>query len=305
MDHDAIIVGGGPAGLTAGIYLARFRRRFLLADAGQSRARWIGRSHNHPGFPDGIPGEELLARLRDQLDRFGGAITEGAVTSLIRKDGMFVAEMGGEIHRAPFVLLATGVVDVEPPVADVMAAVRDGLIRQCPICDGYEAIDRSIAVIGAGRHGAAEALFMRQFTADLTLVCGEAGMPDPGAREKLEKEGIAIRPDPIRRVAGERDGVLIEFHEGEPARFDKVYAALGCEPRTELAAMLGLARGEDRRLLTDAHQRCSVPGVFAAGDLVSGLNQIGVAMGHAEIAAVAIHNALREREGRVPDSPEI
>lgn len=303
MDFDAIIVGGGPAGLTAGIYLARFRRRVLLADGGQSRAQWIPRSHNHPGFPGGIPGADLLERMRTQLSDYGGAVRSGTVTSLIRRDGLFVAELDGENHAAPFVLLATGVVDVEPPLADVMEAVRSGHIRQCPICDGYESIDTDLAVIGEGDHAAAEALFLRTYTARIALLCGPSGRPGDQAQCDLRAAGIAIRSDPIRSVRPQADGVEIVFEGGSATRFERVYAALGSEPRTELAAMLGLARGSDRRLITDAHQRCSVPGVFAAGDLVSGLNQIGVAIGQAEIAAVAIHNALREREGPVLGRP--
>ncbi len=130
---DAIIVGGGPGGLTAAIYLARLRRRFVLVDAGQSRAQWIPRTHNHPGFPDGIGGQELLNRMHEQLAAHGAAAEQATVTSAVRRDdGMFAADLGQRTVVGSHLILATGVVDIEPPLREVMGAVRRGLVRLCP-----------------------------------------------------------------------------------------------------------------------------------------------------------------------------
>ena len=112
-----------------------------LIDAGNSRASWIPRSHNHPGFPKGIGGVELLERMREQLTENGGSVRQGTVTSIARReDGLYGAAVDGTTLIASHLVLATGVVDLEPPLPNVIDAVRRGLVRQCPICDAYEAI---------------------------------------------------------------------------------------------------------------------------------------------------------------------
>ena len=293
---DCLVIGGGPAGLSAAIYLARFRRRFLGVDAGASRASYIPLSHNHPGFPDGVAGEELLARMRRQAARYGAEVARGRVQALERRgDGAFVATTaGGEAFRARHVLLATGVEDIEPELPDLKDAVRRGLVRHCPICDGYEVIDQKVGVIGHGESGLGEALFLRTYTADLTLLTlGQAMDLDEGQRRAADEAGIRVAGDPVSRVVLEGDRIAALEIDGDEHRFDTLYSALGCRVRSGLARDLGAACNEIGSLKVDEHQRTSVPGLYAAGDVVASLNQIGVAMGQAEVAATAIHNALR------------
>jgi thioredoxin reductase (NADPH) len=142
---DCLIIGGGPAGLTAAIYLARYRRTALLVDSGASRAALIPASHNYPGFK-GIAGPDLLTRLREQALLYGAALESGHVTSL-RQDSSdgFRVRWDGKDVCARTVLLATGLVDAHLPIDGLDAAVWSGAIRYCPICDGFEAIDRRIA----------------------------------------------------------------------------------------------------------------------------------------------------------------
>jgi thioredoxin reductase (NADPH) len=298
---DCIIIGGGPGGLTAAIYLARFRRRFVLVDAGQSRASWIPRSHNHPGFPDGVGGRELLQRMRDQLTGHGGAVQPGTVTALAcREDGLFTVTIGVDRPLlASHVILATGVVDVEPPLPNVLEAVRRGFVRQCPICDAYEMIDRKLVVIGRGTIALGEALFLRSFTPDITLVTlGQDLDLSDDNRRRMQEAGIRAVEAPLAEIALENDRIArIALRDGGVLAFDAIYSALGSHPRADLAAALGIALHPDRRIMTDAHQRTSIDGCYAAGDIVTGLNQLGVAMAQAEIAAVDIHNRLRAKEG--------
>ena len=148
---DALIIGGGPAGLAAAIYLARFRRRFLLVDAGASRASLIPTSHNLPGYPEGIAGDDLLAAERAQAERYGAELLRGRVCGVERGEGGFSArlEVSGEKDRevsARFVLLATGIRDRRPGLPDEEDATRRGILRYCPVCDGYEATGRSVGV---------------------------------------------------------------------------------------------------------------------------------------------------------------
>ena len=197
---DCIIVGGGPAGLTAAIYLARFRRSVLLVDAGDSRAALIPRSHNHPGYPGGIHGAALLAHMRQQAQDLRVPFLETTVTGMRRVPQGFLAEAGQRM-TAGTVILATGVRDHMPPVPEALQHVREGLIRQCPVCDAYELIDRSVAVIGSDRQAAAEALFMRHYTADLViLTLGEPVDLTPDATQKLCDAGIAVIVASVRNI---------------------------------------------------------------------------------------------------------
>ncbi len=148
------MIGAGPAGLTAGIYLARFRRTVLIIDGESSRAALIPRSHNYPGFPGGISGPALLGRLRKQALHYGAMIETCIVEELKKTQGGFSAKTSSTLNiTAKQVLLATGVIDIEPVLPDLENAVRQGLIRHCPICDAFEVKDRKIAVIGFGCSG--------------------------------------------------------------------------------------------------------------------------------------------------------
>ena len=294
---DCLVIGGGPAGLTAAIYLARFRRRFLVLDAATSRAAWIPVSHNHAGYPEGIAGTDLLGRMRAQAERFGASIVRGQVERLERRPGGgFAAIMAdGTRHEAERVLLATGTEDVPPPLElpGRKEAVQRGLLRYCPICDAYEVSGRKLALAGAGRCRLQEALLLRGYTTDLSLITLEHPwqLPDE-ERATLATAGIKLVEAPARELAIEGDGIAVRTAEGDCYRFDSLYVALGLRARSGLATALGAAQDEDGALAVGPHQRSSVAGLYAAGDVVQGLAQISVAMGQAAIAATAIHNSL-------------
>jgi thioredoxin reductase (NADPH) len=297
---DCLIVGGGPAGLTAAIYLARFHLDILVVDAGKSRAGWIPCSHNHAGFPDGISGTELLERMRAQAQKYGARIVSDRVTKLERDEesGLFAATWGAGKARARTVLLATGVTNRKPPMDEDLhhEALSRGLIRYCPICDGYEVTDKRIGVIGSDSHGVAEALFIRSYTQDITLIAPDQstqlGKDD---REKLKLAGIPCVDGPAQAVAVSRDCIVVETAEGTHT-FDSIYPALGSDTHTQLAEMLGAKLNDAGCIAVDKHQRTNVVGLFAAGDVVIGLDQISHAMGQGGVAATTIRNDLAEKE---------
>lgn len=295
-DPDVLIIGAGPAGLTAANYLARFRRGVLVADGGAPRACWIPVSHNLPGFPHGITGEAILKRMTEQALEFDAAIEPGRVETLAREGEGFVARLNGREVRARAVLLATGVTDHHPDLPGVERAIERAVVRICPICDGYEAIDRAVAVIGKDDTGAREAAFLRTYSERVTLI--HLGSADALTKEaELRRMGVELVRASIDDVRLEGDRVTALSWAGAFRVFDLVYSALGASPNTDLARGLGARMGDDGRLCVDAHQATSVPGLYAAGDVVRGLNQIAVAGAEAAIAATAIHNTLREAEG--------
>lgn len=291
---DCLIVGGGPAGLVAALYLARFRRNALVVDAGSSRASLIPVSHNYPGFPDGIPGAALLERLRLQAGRYGARIISGTVQTVARAGEHFHARVRDERLVARTVILATGVMDVEPELPDLDDAIRRGLVRHCPICDGYEVIGRRVAVIGKGEKGAREALFIRHYSDRLTFFDrGPAGWLDEAQRDRLAAAGVRRVEAPITRICTEGGALVgLETGDGEVHRFDTLYSALGELPRSALALQLGAACTDGAQVVVDDHQQTTATDVYAIGDVVSALNQITVGMSQAAVAATAIHRRL-------------
>ena len=292
---DCVIIGGGPAGLTAAIYLARFRRRAWLVDAGCSRAALVPVSHNHAGFPDGVEGVELLDRMRGQALRYGAEIRHAAVNKISGRFSAFNVLIDGERVETKTILLATGVIDIEPDLPDLPGAIRNGLIRYCPICDGYEIIGQKVGVIGYGSKGLNEAIFLRTFSDDVTLLSvGQAlGLTEEEERRAVSA-GIKLVDAAVTSLAVAADKIRsITIENGETYSFDTIYSALGTRPRCDLASQIGVTMSGEGCLITTAHQQTSVEGVFAAGDIVRGLSQISVAMGEAAVAATAIHNMLR------------
>ena len=297
---DVLIIGAGPAGLTAATYLARFRRSVLVADGGEPRAAWIPLSHNMPGFPEGIGGDAILTRMRLQAEEYGAQIRPVFVEALAREGDGFTARLGDERITARAVLLATGVVDHHPDLPGVEDAIARGLVRICPICDGFEAIGKSIAVIGDSDLGAREAAFVRTYSEQVCLI--HVGPSDAlTRRDDLKRLGVPVIETTIEQVHIEGDRLIALSWGGKQTSFDAVYSALGTTPNGDLAADIGAALGEDGRLAVDDHQQTSVPGFYAAGDVVRGLNQLTVASAEAAVAATAIHNRFRQAEGMTAD----
>ena len=303
---DCAIVGGGPAGLTAAIYLARFRRRVVLFDRGGSRAALIPTSYNHAGFPEGIAGGELLRRMGEQAAKYGADLRVGDVGEVVASDGNWRLTGEGFNLTARTVLFATGVDNRRPEMDETVhrAALDAGKLRYCPICDGWEAggpdFGARIGVVGAESHGVAEALFLRTFTPHVTLfTLAECELHEKD-RKDLADHGVTWDPRPVAAYDFSGEGVRLSFAAGDVAQVDTLYPALGSDPNDALIQALGLRTDDDRCVMTGKHQQLGLKGLYAAGDLVSGLDQISVAMGHAAIAAVAIHNDLRERDGATP-----
>ena len=297
---DCLVIGGGPAGLTAAIYLARFHLDILVVDGGKSRASWIPCTRNHAGFPEGISGKELLERMREQAFKYGAKVQTEFVTKLERdeKTGLYTATWGSGSVEAKTVLLATGVKNRRPPMDEELhdEALARGLIRYCPICDGYEVTDKKIGVMGSDTHGVAEAIFLRSYTEHVTLVAPHKALDlDAEDQARLKAAGIECVDGPAEAVAVSSDCIVLDTAEGHYA-FDSLYPALGSDTHTHLAEQVGARLNEHGCIGVDAHQRTSVEGLYAAGDVVVGLDQISHAMGEGGVAATAIRNDLAKVE---------
>ena len=296
---DCLVIGGGPAGLTAAIYLSRYHLNILVVDGGKSRAATIPCTHNHAGYPDGIAGTELVERMRGQAQRYGARIESGQVTRLdVEDDGLFTAEWGSGPARARTVLLATGVTNRRPPMDEALHgdALARGLIRYCPVCDGYEVTDKKVGVIGSGKGGVNEAIFLRGYTADVTLIAPDKALNVSEAdRKRLEDAGITCVDGPAEAVAITDNCITVDTAEGH-FTFDSVYPALGSDVHNQLAEQAGAKLSDDACVIVDSHMRTSVRGLYAAGDVVLGLDQISNAMGQGGVASTTIRNDLAKEK---------
>lgn len=312
---DCLIIGAGPGGLTAAIYLARFRRNIAIVDSGFSRAALIPTTHNCPGFPDGISGKDLLYRLRSQAGHYGADVRTGEVTHLKRTESLFEAEISNNSHssrssdssqsgsgegngastiRAITVLLATGTADSRLNTEDWKTCIRNGLIRLCPICDAFEVQNQSIALVSSSpREGVKHALFLRTYSQNVTLIYEGKAVLTNAEKKKLRKLNIDVIEDASDCIhITEETNPSVRLSSGEELHFDVIYPMLGESPRSKLATQLGARCNNQGKLIVDRHQRTTVPGVYAVGDVVDELNQISVAAAHAAIASTDIHNRL-------------
>ena len=290
--HDCIVIGAGPAGLTAATYLRRFRRDVQVLDGGRSRALWIPKSHNCPGFPGGVSGEELLCRLREQAASYGVRLTPTRAVSLQPIDDDFeVGDESGGSLRARTVLLATGIVDELPDVPWIERALSCTAVRLCPICDAYEAAGQRIAMYGPAARILSHALFLRTYSAHVTIAPSDAESLDEAELATAKAADIPVLRGPVqldfdghRCTCTDADGCV------HPV--DVVYPSMGSRSQSSLATRVGAKVDDNGELIVSPKQMTSVEGLYAIGDVVSALNQIAVALGHAAIAATEIHNRL-------------
>jgi thioredoxin reductase (NADPH) len=289
---DALIIGGGPAGLTAAIYLARYRRRVIVFDSGQSRAALIPATRNYPGFADGIAGVGLLDALIRQAKTYGVSIIHDRITALRKAEAGFAATCEQADMLARRVILATGLLDRNVPIPGLKEAIDHGAVRYCPICDGYEASDLRIAVLGSVEEARSKALFLRTYSSKLTLLTldGEFGS-ERGLADLLAAD-IRLPVARVRRLERQGDAIVASMNDGTVEAFDVIYPVLGCDVRSELGKKLGARHNPAGCLEVNAHQQTTVEGLYAVGDVVSDLHQIAVGTGHAAVAATHIHNSL-------------
>jgi thioredoxin reductase (NADPH) len=289
---DALIIGGGPSGLTAAIYLARYRRRVLLIDSDQSRAALIPETHNYPGFADGIAGPALLDALRKQAKTYGVTMIQDRVEMLNLTAAGFGARCSKTQVVAKRAILATGLVDRTIAVPGLQQAVEHGCIRYCPICDGFEASDLRIGVLGSVEDATSKALFLRTYSSQVTLLTLDGVRGTEQELRNLADAGVRISKSRVAAFERRGDHMVTVMNDGASAVFDVIYPVLGCDVRSDLGKKLGARHNEVGCLSVSEHQETTVSGLYAVGDVVSDLHQIAVATGHAAVAATHIHNSL-------------
>jgi len=292
--YDACVIGGGPAGLTAALYLARFHLSVCLIDGGRSRAALIPRTHNQPFWPDGIEGWNLLETMRGHLAKYPVQLEHAIVEEMQVLTSGFAVSTRTATVVARTALVSTGVENHRPsmPAEDHDKALRAGLLRYCPICDGYEVTDKAVAVVGVGDRAFGEAKFLRSYTSSVTVFSETESVGlTVDQEEVLTAMGVRIVAARASQYRLRGDGVEVMLGSTWQ-QFDTMYAALGSTVRSRFLRGMGVDMTDEGCLVVDAHQRTSLPGLYAAGDVVVGVDQIARAMGQAAVAATAIRNDL-------------
>lgn len=292
--YDCIIVGGGPGGLVAALYLGRFRRRVLLVDAGKPRARWIPRIRNLIGYAHGLSGPELLRRLRKQVQLYPHVQFLSGTAQIRRAKKGFLVEVGDQKFSAPNVILATGLKDLQPDLPNIKKLRAKGILGYCPICDGYDHAEQRVALFVKNSRCLKKIKFISDLCPNLTIIPTQEVVFSPAVLKLARHRKLKILERPLRGLDYDDKNKKLEVMVAgryKPIKFDFAYVVMGVDFDTTATQKLkGLKRVRDGYIQTNSHQETSISGLYAVGDCVNALAQVSVAIGQAALAATRIHN---------------
>lgn len=290
---DAVIIGGGAAGLTAALYLGRFRRRVILLDTSKQANRV---SHAAHGFftRDGTPPSELIRLGQEQLHQYETVSLQScAATTITPNNGYFSILLDNDsILTTRKVLLATGLKDTLPSIPGIEQFWGTSVFH-CPYCDGWEMRDQPIAVLNDGAAAVHIAKLMRVLTADLVVCTNGGKLLTDTERNALQTYGIQVMDTPIHHIEGSQGQVeAIVFTEGQVLARRAIFTSLTSTQHAPFAAQLGCQMTPEDFVQVDTLGRTSVPGVYAAGDLATRFRQVAMAVAQGASAAVGINSDL-------------
>ncbi|MFL5508319.1 MAG: NAD(P)/FAD-dependent oxidoreductase [Gemmatimonadaceae bacterium] len=301
--YDVVIVGGGPAGLSAGLWLARYLHDVVVVDSGDPR-NWETRGVNGFLGHQGIRSPELRKLGRSEGATYGVDFVAGIVDTAENENGdLFVVKLrDGSTMQAKRILLAIGIKDVWPAIPGLGDCYGE-TVHVCPDCDGYETRDKKTVVIGTARKAVGMALALTTWTKQI-VICTNGLAPDMDQEllDRLKALNIPVLDQPITCVLSKDKEIRgLELEGGMSLDCERLYFAIGQYPADDLGAQLGCKRDQMGRLEIDSRNHTSVRNVYAAGDIAPGPQMAIVAAASGAVAAIAIHASLVPESRKLPD----
>lgn len=301
--HDAIVIGGGPAGLSAAIWLARYRRKVLLLDEDKGRNRWTDKAHGYLGCDPADP-QKLKADGLGQLATYPTAeVCMGRAEAVSSTEYGFDVKVESSDLSARRLVLATGVVDEFPDVAGFFDHYGTSVFH-CPTCDGYEARDKKVAVFGWSEEVAAFSLELMNWARSVTLITdGRTYEGSDSQLERLRANGIEVREDAASSFMGPRGALEgVRLRSGDSIRCGYAFFSIEHHPGSTLAEELGCEITGEDCVAVDSACATSVPGVYAAGDITPGIQLIQIAASKGATAGISCAQSFFG-EPSAPDAP--
>jgi len=301
--YDVVVVGGGPAGLCAALWLARYLHKVVVVDSGDPR-NWETRGVNGYLGHQGIRSPELRAIGREECAKFGVDFVDGLVDSTVNEPGerFELCLRGGKTIEAERILLAIGIKDFWPDIPGLDRCYGE-TVHVCPDCDGYETRDKKTVVVGKGRKAVGMAFALGTWTNQI-VICTNGEKPEMSQEllDKLKPLNIPVIEAPIKGVVSRSTEIIgIDLEGGMSLDCERLYFAIGQYPADDLGAQLGCKRDEMGRLVIDDRNHTSVKNVYAAGDIAPGPQMAIVAAASGAIAAIAINASLIPETRKLPD----
>ncbi len=308
---DVIILGGGPAGLTAGLYTARHGLETLILEGRQVGGRSWGshRVENYPGFPDGISGTELMERFIAQTTRFGAEIREETVVGLSVFGDQKLVQTRGGVYQAKALVIATGIQKKQLSIPGEMEFKGRG-VSYCAICDGPFFKDKAVAVVGSGREAVEDALKLVDVASIVYAIPGAKGYSEDveELNELMNHPKIRIIEGAVlTSIGGEMvvTHVVLDHETIDRLDVDGVFVVSENVATTDLMREAGVETDEGGCILADRHQKTSLDGVFAAGDCVCGGMQVVIAAGEGGMAGLSVLRYVRSLKTHAKDPPSL
>jgi thioredoxin reductase (NADPH) len=301
--YDVAVVGGGPAGLCAALWLARYLHKVVVVDSGDPR-NWNTRGINGYLGHQGIRSPDLRTLGRAECDKYGVEFVNGIVDEAINETGELFAIClrGGTTIEADRILLAIGIKDFWPDIPGLERCYGE-TVHVCPDCDGYETRDKKTVVVGTGRKAVGLALALTTWTRQI-VICTNGEPPDMEQKllDQLKALNIPVLEAPIKLVVSQSSEITgIELEGAMSLDCERLYFAIGQYPADDLGVQLGCKRDETGRLVIDDRNHTSVKNVYAAGDIAPGPQVAIAAAASGAVAAIAIHASLLPEIRKLPN----
>jgi thioredoxin reductase (NADPH) len=292
--YDTIIIGVGPAGLSAAIYTSRAKLKTLVIGKQSESQLWKAHAIEKYFGIQSIEGKNLLVKGIEQAQKFGTHVKDGEVVNIKNKEGFLVKTAKGEEYYGKTLILTTGMPIKLSGISNEEKFTGKG-VHYCVVCDGFFYKDKKVAVIGNSNYAAEQAIELLTYTKDVTIISnGKEFQFDPKYKDSLDQNKINLQSDKITSFEGEKKLEKLKTANGDLV-FDGVYMAIGSAGAIDFAKKFGLET-KGNTIVVDKEGKTNMPGIYAAGICTGGVSQVATAVGQGCTAAMSVIKQLKEKE---------